>query len=123
MLTLHYTSNASLSLQTATFPQHAHPLDFADKNDVRRATYWTNKFLARHGVGKKRPDVVAYLQAERDWIRALFEREPGLPLAELPARYNEYWEGRVVGGRRRPARTAGALVNEVYRSNLKRKAA
>ncbi|KAL0254507.1 hypothetical protein SLS55_009983 [Diplodia seriata] len=137
MLTLHYIDNSELRIQTHTYtkPRSAADLDFSAASTANRLESWVRRFLADHGVvstqrnkqGAAAP-IVPYLPEERAWIKRLFELQPATPLSELCRRFNAYWAGRIVpgvggegGARPRPARTNGALMNEVYRSGLKRK--
>ncbi|OJD31287.1 pyrrolo-quinoline quinone beta-propeller repeat protein [Diplodia corticola] len=135
--TLHYVSNAAGAtprIQTATYPdasQSTPPadIDFTSTPHMRLLESWVAHFLTTHGAGeaaargRRRAALVPYLQAEREWMRRLFECRPRCPMAELARRFNAYWGGREVPGvkGRRPRRTEGALANEVYREGLKRK--
>ncbi|KAB2572043.1 hypothetical protein DBV05_g9282 [Lasiodiplodia theobromae] len=122
MTTLHYIDNSELRIQTESYTREE--VDFTKDNHIRKLEYWVKRFLIKHGANPRlrRAEQHSYLEEEREWIRRTFEQHPSMRLGELCRRFNAYWGGREVPGvGKRPTRTNGALMNEVYRSDLKQK--
>lgn len=122
MMTLHYIDNSELRVQHESYTREQ--VDWTKDNHIRKLEYWVKRFLIKHGANPRlrRAEQYSYLEEEREWIRRAFELRPNMRLGELCRRFNAYWGGREVPGvGKRPTRTNGALMNEVYRSDLKQK--